>query len=107
MPSYQISFDDFLREIKLWKLNKDMLYKVKMQEFEDYLQFSFSLPNTSDEYVATILKEDFSDVQRMELAPITINAVRISEQMTAARMLAKKLEDLKLTGLLTQKIEEK
>ena len=107
MPSYQISFTDFLKEVKSWKINQNSLHKIKMQEFNDYLQFSFSIPNTSDEYVCTISKDDMTDVDRMELSPITIAAIRLSENVQAAKMISAKLDELRLATLAIPKVEEK
>jgi len=94
MGTFEIGFGDFMIEIKRWKLTSESLYKVKAEDLGNFYRFSFCLPNTQEEYVTTINKENLTEVDKMELLPITISARRISENITSAQMIVNKLNEI-------------
>ena len=94
MPSYQMDFKTFLTEVKRFKLTQESLFRIKMSEDKEFYTFCFCVPNTSEEYVSVIRKEDISQVQMMDLIPITIKATRISETMKAAQVISNKIQEV-------------
>lgn len=97
MPSYQLEFKTFLNEVKRWKINSSSMFRVKMEERGDYYLFSLCLPNTGEEYISTIKKEDFTEMNKMDILHLTIQAKRISLETQAITNKIQEVEDAKRT----------
>lgn len=94
MPSYQMDFDTFLNEVKRWKLNTNSMFRVKMSEDDNFYTFCLCLPQTGEEYVSVVKKDEVSEMQKMDLFHITLPARRISENMKAAQFITNKLQEV-------------
>ena len=105
MPSYQMGFETFLNEVKRFKLNSDSLFRIKKEEKKKYFIFYFVLPQTQEEYVATIRKEDFSEIYKSELDPISISAERVNEHIKSAKIISDKLEETRPKQIPYQEIK--
>ena len=94
MPSYQLTLKDFIIELKRWKLSKQYsLYRLKREDLNSFWRFSFCLPNTNEEYVTSVLKEELSKVDAMDLMN-SIQVKRISDNVNAANMIINKLDEV-------------
>ncbi len=94
MPSFQLNLKDFLIELKRWKLSKEYsLYRVKREDLNSFWRFSFCLPNTNEEYITSVRKEELSKVDAMDLMN-SILVIRLSDNVNAANLIINKLDEV-------------
>ena len=94
MPSYELTLKDFLIELKRWKLTKEYsLYRVKREDLNSFWRFSFCLPNTNEEYITSVRKEELSKVEAMDLMN-SIPVIRLSDNVNAANLIVNKLDEV-------------
>ena len=91
---FQISFEQFLDEIRRWKFTADSVERIDVEVKEKIFIFYLSLPNKV--YVTVINKEDLTEMNKFELISKCIYVRKIDENIELLSTISTKLDILNL-----------
>ena len=85
MELFQVSFDEFKKQVNLWNINSQGKERVELEETGNYFVFYLCLPYKT--YVCVVSKEELSNVDKMILFPISVRSKRVNQRNYSEKLL--------------------
>ena len=106
MQFFQVSYERFLREINIENIREDSKDKLEREDLSTGFAYYLTSPDRAKGFVYIVTNEELTDVQRIQLNPISLESKRITDSIQLIKM-TQLLEriDINTTIPIREKIE--